>query len=148
MTSLFDVAPYLGAYHFSFMVLAVLTLMILIQNFMTAPLSFLNNEQSPGMPLKHDHSKLSFRALRTYSNSTESFPVFAVALLVAIAAGASPLLINWFAGIYLAFRSAFWGVYYSGLGKVTGGPRTLCYVGGLITNIAVACTALYALKGI
>ncbi|MCY0094774.1 MAPEG family protein [Hoeflea ulvae] len=145
MTSLFDAAPYLDGYRVSFVVLAVLTVMILVQNLMTAPLAFLNNEQTPGMPLRHDHSKLSFRAMRTYANSTESFPAFAMALLVAIVAGASPTLVNWLAVLHLAFRTGFWVVYYSGIGKVAGGLRTQCHVGGLAANLVLAGTAIHAL---
>jgi len=145
MSSFLDVVPYLDAYRPSFMVLALLALILLVQNLLTAPLAFVNNEQAPGMPLKHDHSKLSFRAMRTYSNSAESFPAFGWALLVAIVAGAMPVLVNWLAGIYLAFRLAFWIVYYSGVGKVAGGPRTIAHVGGLLANIGLCLAAIHAL---
>ena len=131
MNSLFDAIPYLSNYQPSFIVLAVLSLTTLIQNFVSAPFAFVNEEQVPGMPLRFDHSKFSFRVLRTYSNSSENFPAFGWALLVAIVAGASPILVNWLAGIYLLFRMIFWAVYYSGIGKVAGGPRTLAFVGGL-----------------
>ena len=145
MNSLFDAVPYLAAYQPSFLILVALALTILIQNFAAAPLAFIKNEQTPGMPLKHDHSKLSFRVLRTYSNATENYPAFGWALIVAIAAGASPTLVNWLAGIYFAFRMAFWMVYYSGVGKVAGGPRTLCFVGGLLANIVLAVTAIFTI---
>ena len=145
MTSLFDAAPYLSAYHMSFLVLAGLSLVTLIQNFATAPLAFVREEQVPGMPVRHDHSKLSFRAVRTYSNSTETFPAFGWALLVAIVAGSSPMLVNWLAGAYFVFRMVFWAIYYSGVGRVAGGPRTIVFVGGLMANIALACTAIWTL---
>ena len=145
MTSLFDALPYLATYHSSFLVLASLSLITLIQNFLTAPFAFIREEQIPGMPLKHDHSKMSFRALRTYANSTETFPAFGWALLVAIIAGATPIVVNWLAGLYLVFRIAFWVIYYSGIGKEAGGPRTMAFVGGLLTNIALAGVALWAL---
>ena len=145
MNSLLDAVPYLAAYRPSFVILAILALVVLVQNFLTAPLAFIKNEQTPGMPLKHDHSMLSFRAMRTYANSTETFPAFGWALLVAVVAGAAPLLINWLAGIYLAFRMIFWVVYYSGIGKVAGGARTMAHIGGLLTNIILAGAAIHAL---
>lgn len=145
MNSLFDALPYLASYQFSFLVLAVLSMTTLIQNLMIAPLAFASKEQVPGMPLALDHTKFSFRVLRTYSNSVETFPAFGSALLVAVVAGSSPLLVNWLAGIYFAFRMLFWGIYYSGFGIVTGGPRSLAFVGGLLTNIVLAGAAIWAL---
>jgi uncharacterized MAPEG superfamily protein len=144
MTSLFEALPFLANYQFSFMVLAALSLTTLVQNFLTAPFAFVKQEQVPGMPLNFDHSKLSFRVLRTYSNSAESFPAFGWALLVAIIAGASANLVNWLAGFYFVFRMAFWAIYYSGVGKTAGGPRTIAFVGALVTNIVLAITALWA----
>jgi uncharacterized MAPEG superfamily protein len=145
MNSLFDALPYLEAYRFSLLVLPALALTILIQNFLLAPLAFISGEQTPGMPLRHDHSKLGFRAMRTYANSAEMFPAFGWALLAAIIAGAAPLLVNWLAGIYFAFRMVFWVVYYSGIGKVAGGARTLSHVGGLLANMVLAGAAIHAL---
>ncbi len=145
LNSLFDALPYLIDYQPSFLILALLVLSVLIQNFLTAPLAFVKEEQAPGMPLKFDHSKLSFRASRTFSNATENFPAFGWALLVAIIAGASPLLVNWLAGIYFVFRMLFWAIYYSGKGKVAGGPRTMAFVGGLVTNMVLAGVAIYAI---
>ena len=145
MTSLFDAAPYLAEYKLSFAVLAVLSLATLIQSFMSAPLSFLHEEQTPGMPLQFDHTKLSFRVLRTYSNSVEILPAFGWALLVTIVAGAPPTLVNFLALAFLVFRLAFWAIYYSGVGKVAGGPRTMAFVGGMLTNIVLAAVALWTL---
>ena len=143
--SLFDAVPYLEGYRVSFLVLALLSLVTLIQNFLTAPLAFVKEEQTPGMPLQFDHSKLSFRALRTFQNSAESLPAFLAALLVAIVAGASPAFVNVAAGIYLLARIAFWAIYYSGIGKVTGGPRTMSFVACLLANISIAVAAIWAL---
>ncbi len=145
MNSLFEAIPYLEAYRFSFLVLVVLSLIALIQSFVVAPLAFLNDEQTPGMPLRHDHSKLSFRALRTYANTVEILPAIGLALLVTVVAGASPWIINLLAGLHLAFRLLFWAVYYSGIGKVAGGARTMAYVGGLSSNIAIAVMGIFAL---
>lgn len=145
MENLFEAVPYLGAYQPAFLVIAVLSMVILVQNFLTAPLAFANEEQIPGLPLRHDHSKLSFRAVRTYQNSAESFPAFFAATLVAAAGGASPLVINVAAAIYLVARLAFWAVYYAGVGRVAGGPRTLAFVLCLLSNIVIAGAAILAM---
>lgn len=145
MNSLFEAVPYLDQYHLSFLVLAALSLVNLIQNILTAPLAFIKEEQVPGLPLRFDHSKLSFRALRTYQNSAESLPAFLAAILVAIVAGASPTIINAAAGVYLVARLAFWAIYYSGIGNVAGGPRTISFVICLAANMTIAVTAIIAL---
>ncbi|WP_300038673.1 MAPEG family protein [uncultured Roseobacter sp.] len=148
MNTLFDAVPYLTAYHTSFLVLAGLALMTLIQNFATAPLSFVHEEQVPGKPVRFDHSKLSFRALRTYANSAETLPAFGWALLTAIVAGPSPALVNGLAIGYFIARLAFWVIYYSGIGKPAGGPRTMAFVAGLLCNIALAVVAIWSLAKI
>ncbi|MEP5759621.1 MAG: MAPEG family protein [Litoreibacter sp.] len=145
MTSLFEAVPYLVAYQFSFLVLAILALIALVQSFLNAPLAFGGNSQTPGMPLQYDHTHVSFRVVRTYANTVENLPALGFALLMAIVAGASPWAINLLAGIHLVFRVLFWGIYYSGIGKVTGGPRTLAYVGGALANIVIAGMAIFAL---
>ncbi|CTQ54652.1 MAPEG family protein [Roseibium album] len=141
MDNLFEAIPYLQHYRPAFAVVAVLSLIVVIQNFLTAPLSFVKEEQTPGMPLQFDHSKLSFRAIRTYQNSAESFPAFLGAFLVAIVVGVAPLIVNVAAGIYLAARIAFWAIYYAGVGRVAGGPRTMAFVVCLLSNIVLAIAA-------
>lgn len=145
MNSLFDAIPYLDSYRLSFVVLACLSVAILLQNLLTAPLSFGKNEQIPGMPLQFDHSKLSFRAMRAFQNFAENLPAFTAALLAAIAIGAAPTLINTAAMIYLAARLIYWAIYYAGVGKVAGGPRTVVFVVGFLANIVIAIAALVAM---
>ncbi len=145
MNSLFETLPQLAAYKPALIVLACLCLIVLVQNFLTAPLAFIKEEQVPGVPLKGDHSWLSFRVLRTHANSTESLPPFGFALLVAILAGVSAATVNWIAAIFLAARLAFWAIYYSGKGKIAGGPRTMSFIVGLLANIALVILSLIAL---
>lgn len=145
MNSLFEAIPYLTAYQPSFLVLALMSLLALLQSFANAPLAFATGKQTPGMPLQNDHNDLSFRALRSYANTVENLPAFGLAVLMAIAAGASPWIVNLLAGIHLTFRMLFAAVYYSGIGKVTGGPRTITYVGGAFANLAIAGMAIFYL---
>ena len=134
MHQIAELAPSLAAYQPSLLVLVALCLIVLVQSFLCAPLAFIKQEQQPGIPLRGDHDHLSFRVLRTHANSVESLSPLGFALLLAVLIGVSPSLTNWLCLIHLGFRIAFWAVYYSGVGKAAGGPRTLCYVGGLIAN--------------
>lgn len=144
MSLLYEV-PSLAAYGPAILALAILCLVVLIQNLLTAPLAFLKEEQAPGMPLRGDHELLSFRVLRTHANSVENLPVFGFSLGMAILAGCGPMLVNGLAAVHVASRLAFWGVYYGGIGKVAGGPRTLCFVAGSASNLLLICVALYSL---
>ncbi len=135
----------ISAYQPAIVALAVLCVMVLVQALLTAPLGFLKEEQAPGMPLRGDHELLSFRVLRTYANSAENLPVFGFTLGVAMIAGVSPLVVNWLAGLHVVARLLFWVIYYSGVGKVAGGPRSMAYVGGSACNLALAGMALHAL---
>ncbi len=145
MNSLFETLPYLIAYKVSFLVIGALVVISLIQNVLTAPLAFLKEEQIPGMPLQYDHSKLSFRVLRTHANSAESVPIFCISLLVAIIGAASSGWVNGLAVIYLFSRLAFWAFYYSGKGKIAGGPRTMAFVAGLVCNFILIAIASWGI---
>ncbi len=144
-STIIESVPHLAAYQPALLALAILCLVVLVQNFLTAPLAYIKEQQAPGMLLGGDHSMLSFRVIRTYQNSVESLPAFGFTLVIAILIGVNALLLNWLAAIHVAFRLAFWAVYYSGVGKVAGGPRTLCFVGGLTANIVIAVACVYAL---
>lgn len=133
------------AYQPALIALALAALIAPVQSFLSAPFAFIRREQVPGMPLRHDHSRLSFRVLRTYSNTVENLPAFGIAVAVAIVAQGAPGWVNALAIGHLACRLAFWGIYYAGLGPAAGGPRTLVYVGGLLTNIGLCVVGLVAL---
>ncbi|MEL6641815.1 MAG: MAPEG family protein, partial [Pseudomonadota bacterium] len=107
VNALFEHLPQLSEYSAAFLVLALVTLMTLAQSFLTAPLAFANEEQTPGMPLQFGHERLSFRAIRTYQNSVENLPPFFAAVLLAVIAGASATLVNIAAAIFLMARLAF-----------------------------------------
>jgi uncharacterized MAPEG superfamily protein len=143
MNALIDhslINPYLPA----LLALAVVCLAVQLQSMLTAPLAFLRKQQAPGMPLQGDHSLLSFRVLRTHLNSVESLAPFGFSLLLAMLLAASANWVNGLAIAHAAFRLLYWAVYYSGIGKVAGGIRTLCFVGGLSCNLVLLLMALYA----
>ena len=91
------------------------------------------------------YKDLGFRVIRTHANSVENLPVFGFAVLLAIVAGVSSAWVNWLAIIHLVCRSAFWVIYYMALGKTAGGPRTIVYVLGWLTNMILVSMALFAL---
>ncbi|MCR9095766.1 MAG: MAPEG family protein [bacterium] len=135
----------LSPYEPAVLAFAVLCMAVMVQAFLTAPLGFLKEEQAPGMPLRGDHDMFSFRVLRTYANSVENLPAFGFSLLLAILVGVSAAAVNWLAAIHVASRLAFWAVYYSGVGKVAGGPRTITYVAGALSNLVLTGMVLYTL---
>lgn len=145
MNSPIEILVHFAPYQTALLALATLCLVVLVQSFLGAPLAFVSEEQVPGMPLKGGHELRSFRVLRTYSNSTENLPAFGFALMLAMILAVNVTLVNWLAVIHVGFRLAFWIAYYKGGGKIAGGPRTMVYVGGLVTNIVLVISCLYAL---
>lgn len=143
MQSVIDSIPQLAAYHLALSALAILILAILIQSFLAGVLGLAGGEETAGMPLKGDHTKMSFRSLRTYANSTENLPAFTGTLLLAIIAGVGATLVNWLAVAHVAFRLIYWAIYYKGVGKVGGGVRTITYVLALLANIVLALATTY-----
>ena len=143
METVINALPLFSSYEPALLVLALLCIINLIQSGLTAPFAFLNVEQTPGMPLQGDHDKFSFRVMRTYANSTESVPTFGFTLLAAVLLTVSPELTNWVAGIYLVSRVAFWVIYYKGVGAVGGGPRTICFIASLVSNLVLALACVY-----
>lgn len=145
MSELAESWPALAAYHPALLMLAVLCLVVLIQSFLAGALGLAKSDEVPGRPLKGDHPDRSFRIIRTCANSTENLPAFAATLFLAVFGGVSAVLVNWLAAIHLAARLGYWVVYYSGIGKVAGGPRTILFVIGLVANIVLALAAVVAL---
>ncbi|MBM7070153.1 MAPEG family protein [Actibacterium sp. 188UL27-1] len=145
MENLLNAVPVWAPYHPAMLVLAMLCLIALCQSLLCAPLAFINGGQVPGAPTRHDDTHLSFRALRTYANTVENLPAFTGALLAAIIAGVGAVLVNWLAVLHLACRLAYWAFYYAGIGKHAGGPRTIAYLGGVISNMVLVAAAIYAL---
>lgn len=145
MNSIMETIPQLTAYQPALLALAVLCFVLLTQNLLTAPLAFANGDQSPGAPLRGDHTSFSFRVVRTHLNSVEAMPAFGLSLLIAILVGVNSSLVNWVAAIHVVARLGFWAVYYSGVGKVAGGPRTLFFVGGMASNVVLTGACIYTL---
>lgn len=145
MESMIEIMPHLAAYYPAFVGLIFLCLIVLTQGFLAGAFGLGGGEEVAGMPLQGNHTKLSFRLLRTYGNSTENFSVMVTTTFLAILAGVSVVLVNWLVGLHLLCRLIYWCVYYSGVGKVAGGLRTIVYVGGLLANIVLALAAAYTI---
>lgn len=145
MTSILEALPFVVAYQPSLLALAFLCLAVLLQAVLTAPFAFAPGDEEPGMPLRGTHADLSFRVIRTYANSIENLPVFIGTLLLAIISGVDAVWVNWLAGLHVAARLLFWAVYYTGIGKIAGGPRTIGYLGGWITNTILVGMTIYSL---
>lgn len=125
--------------------LAFLCTTILVQGILAGVLGLARSAEVPGRPLKGDHPDFSFRVLRTYANGTENFPAFIAAVLLAIFIGGDPQVVNWLAAIHVAFRMAYWAIYYRGAGKAGGGLRTIAYTLALAANLALSLVVLWQL---
>ena len=145
MDSILAASPLLVPYTPTLAALAVLSILVLVQGFAAGALGYGTGEEIVGMPLKGDHSKRSFRVIRTYGNSTENFPALAASAVLAIVVGVAPLLVNWLVGLHVVCRLLFGAIYYAGWGKAQGGPRTIVYVIGLLLNVVLAAAVIVVL---
>lgn len=132
-------------YYPAVLALTILCLSVLIQSVLCAVFAFNDKGgQKPGRvvggPEQH-----SFRVLRTYLNSTESLPMFIGILFAAMIVGLSPKWVNILVGAHVGFRLLFWAVYYSKLGIKTPGPRTLGYLGGMLSNFILGVMTIITL---
>lgn len=132
-------------YYTALIALIILTLIVLVQVFIGAGLAFAKGGKTPGAAKTGDHSDIGFRALRCYENGAENLPAFAATILVAILAGASAGLINLLAVIHVGLRILFSAIYYAGIGKPAGGPRSMAYIAGWAVNLIMAGAVLFAL---
>lgn len=134
----------ISAYQPAITALTVLTLIVLLQSFAGAFFCFIKGDKVPGLPLTGDHGELGFRSMRCYQNGVENLPAFAIALTIAIVAGAGASLVNMLAVIHVGFRVLYMAIYYSGYGKPAGGPRSITYVAGWLVNVVLVVVALLA----
>lgn len=90
MEKLNDLMQVFDVYNPALIALTILCVAVLMQSFLAGVLGFKGGVEVPGQPLKGSHKNFSFRALRTYGNSVENLPVFAITLILAIVADVSP----------------------------------------------------------
>lgn len=131
-------------YDLTIISLAALAIIVLLQSFLGAVFGLVLGPSVPGEVPEGSHSNFGHRALRTYQNSVENLPAFAVAAIAAMLAGADPWTVNVLSASYVGTRVLYWAVYYGNVGAHAGGPRTLLYIIGMTLNFALAIFALLA----
>lgn len=90
-----------------------------------------------------DYSNRDFRICRAYQNATENIGIFAVVVLAAVLAGASPFWVNLFASLFVVFRIVMLYVHIAGIGAgKEPGPRTILFVLGWLMLLLIAIMAL------
>lgn len=134
-----------AGYQSAILALAVLTLIVLLQSFVGAYFGFVKGKGTPGVAPAGGHGDIGFRALRCYQNGVENLPAFAVAVFIAVVAGADASLVNNLAIAHVALRVVYAAIYYGGFGKPAAGPRSLVYVVAWGVNIALVIVAILAL---
>ncbi|MGC1489282.1 MAG: MAPEG family protein, partial [Albidovulum sp.] len=85
-----------------------------------------------------DYDKSVYRLFRAHMNAVETLPVFATVTFAAMAAGANPYWVNILASAFLVSRILMLFVHIKGVGAPDRGPRSLTYVFGWATLVALA----------
>lgn len=99
---------------------------------------------SGGAPPSSSYSDPAYRWYRAYANLTESVPFFAMALVAAILAGSSPVWVNLLASVFLLIRIAMAVIHVQGIGKPSGGLRSIVFTMGWAISIILAVLAIIA----
>lgn len=145
MDTLNTLPDWASGYRLAIVALAVLCLMVLIQTVLGVIFGMIVGREEPGGKYVGGYDEFGFRTLRTHLNSTETLAVFAISLLLALFAKVSPEWVNGLAILYVATRILYWILYYAGVGRNKGGPRTIIFVAGWATNVVLATLALFSL---
>ena len=124
--------------------LAGLVLLWAVLNPLSAILKEKAGAAPGGAPPESDYASRPYRAFRAYSNLTETLPAFAAALTAAILAGANPFWVNLLASIFFVSRIVVAYVHIQGIGKASGGLRSLIFALGWATCIGLAVVAAAA----
>ena len=99
--------------------------------------------QTPGMAPTAGPESLAFRAHRAHQNSLENIGPYLGAVGAAIAAGASPGVVNGAALLFVAARVVHAVAYYGGV----AGVRTAAFAFGLAAMLVITGATLVALAG-
>ena len=134
----------LTTYQTAIALAALLVIAVHLQSFLSAMFKIVLGKQAPGVAAAGDYSDRTFRIYRTHMNSLENLSMFLGALIFAMIAGVSAGLVTWLVIIHVVARLAFWAVYYTGLGALAGGLRTIVFVTGFMASMVLAIAALFA----
>lgn len=135
----------LATYQTALMLSALLIVAVHAQSFLSAMYKIVLGKQAPGVPAAGDYTDKTFRIYRSHMNSVENLSMFLGALAIAIVAGVSPTLVNWCVIIHVIARLAFWAIYYTGIGALAGGIRTIVFVTGFMASLVLGIAALFAI---
>ena len=145
MQSILENVPQLAAYSSALLAIVVLCMAIIVQSFLAGVLALAPGHEVAGLPLKGSHEDRPFRLMRAYGNSTENIGFFIATVAVAIIAGVDATWVNGLVMAHVAFRVLHWVIYVAGIGNPVGGPRSIVYVLGLVSNGILAVMAIWAL---
>ena len=134
----------LATYQLAILMTALLLIAVHAQNFLSALYKIIWGKQPPGKTATGDYDNKTFRFYRTHMNSVENLSMFIAALALAMITGVNASLVTWLVAIHVIARLAFWGVYYSGIGAIAGGVRTIVFVIGFTASVILAASALRA----
>jgi len=103
------------AYQSTLLACVVLAGLMTIQ-LLVADVASIRAKHVPGMPVTDGHSSFHFRAVRALGNTNETFGLFLLLAVLAIALGANAKWVNLLAWVYVAARAGHMTFYYLRLG--------------------------------
>jgi len=125
--------------------LAVLTLVLVVQSFISGLVKNGIKGQPAGVAVAGDISDQTFRIARVHLNGVENFSALFAATLLAMMVGVGVQVLTWLVLIAVGLRIIYWPIYVFRIGKDDGGLRSIVHVLVLVLNIAIALMAVLAL---
>ncbi|GAA6207954.1 hypothetical protein NBRC116601_12470 [Cognatishimia sp. WU-CL00825] len=100
---------------------------------------------TPGSDPKVDYDSPIYRLNRSHQNGVEIMPAAAIALFTSIFLGVSPGWVNMLMAVFLLTRIIYVAIYARNVGKPTQGVRTIIFVLGWATLVALCLMSIWAL---
>ncbi|MGH1465847.1 MAG: MAPEG family protein [Cognatishimia sp.] len=133
-------APYASA----LISLLIFTLVVLLQSALVGA-GKAKAGLTPGSEPSADYDSPIYRLNRSHQNGVEIMPAAAIALFTSVFLGVSPGWVNMLMAIFLLTRIIYIAIYARNVGKPTQGVRTIVFVLGWATLVALCLMSLWAL---
>ena len=133
-----------STYGSSLIGLLVLAMIPMVQS-LIAGLAKGGRQLKPGSEPSMEYDERIYRIHRVHLNSTENLAAMAVAVLVAVYAGASSFVVGLLVWFHVILRLAYWYIYLNNIGRTQSGARTIVFALAWFMNVILIVVGVVAL---
>ena len=139
--------PYLviDGYSSSLLILSLLVLIVVLQSLIATVAHRKQSQYVPGIvDGTLDHGSFVFRSHRTFQNSLENVPIFALSVILAIFIGLSSTTVFWCTLIFTFARLIHMVLFYKIATNKNPSPRSYFYLIGFFTQLTLSVMTVLA----